>query len=80
MVNNNRAILGSFHLFSNDILTTTTYELQMDELACFVPGMLALGSLSCSPERSSKYLDAAKEVLSHLASVNGIESLNNLSY
>jgi hypothetical protein len=47
----------------------------MDELACFVPGMLALGSLDGSPQRSSKYLDAAKEVSGLLTSLNGIEFL-----
>jgi hypothetical protein len=62
------------HLFPNARLTTLGFKLQMDELACFVPGMLALGSLNGSPERSSRYLDAAKEVRGLLTSLNGIEN------
>lgn len=36
--------------------------LQMDELACFAPGMLALGVEGASEENAKKYLDLAKEV------------------
>ncbi|RRT40905.1 hypothetical protein BHE74_00048541, partial [Ensete ventricosum] len=36
---------------------------QMDELACFVPGMLALGSSDYDPEKAEKFLSLAKEVL-----------------
>ena len=49
-------------------MITISALLQMDELACFVPGMLALGSMGASPEKKSKYLDAAKEVLNLSAS------------
>jgi len=36
---------------------------QMDELACFVPGMLALGSSSSGPDEAAKYLGLAEEVI-----------------
>lgn len=35
---------------------------QMDELACFVPGMLALGSSTSGPGEAEKYLSLAEEV------------------
>ena len=35
---------------------------QMDELACFAPGMIALGSLGYGPEESQKFLSLAEEV------------------
>lgn len=37
--------------------------MQMDELACFTPGMLALGSSGYGPEESRKFLSLAEEVL-----------------
>lgn len=36
----------------------------MDELACFAPGMIALGSSGYDPEDSKKYLTLAEEVKS----------------
>lgn len=38
--------------------------MQMDELACFAPGMLALGSSGYGPDESKKFLSLAEEVLS----------------
>ncbi|KAH7671697.1 Glycoside hydrolase family 47 protein [Dioscorea alata] len=35
---------------------------KMDELACFVPGMLALGSFGYGPEKAEKFLELSKEV------------------
>lgn len=35
---------------------------QMDELACFAPGMLALGSSGYGPDGSQKFLSLAEEV------------------
>nr|XP_019703683.1 mannosyl-oligosaccharide 1,2-alpha-mannosidase MNS2 isoform X2 [Elaeis guineensis] len=35
---------------------------KMDELACFVPGMLALGSSGYGPEKAEKFLSLAKEL------------------
>lgn len=35
---------------------------QMDELACFAPGMLTLGTEGASPEKAKEYLDLAEEV------------------
>ncbi|KAF3430965.1 hypothetical protein FNV43_RR25695 [Rhamnella rubrinervis] len=35
---------------------------KMDELACFAPGMLALGSLGCGPDESQKFLSLAEEL------------------
>ncbi|KAM0933751.1 putative mannosyl-oligosaccharide 1,2-alpha-mannosidase [Dioscorea sansibarensis] len=35
---------------------------KMDELACFVPGMLALGSFGYGPEKAEKYLELSKEL------------------
>jgi mannosyl-oligosaccharide alpha-1,2-mannosidase len=35
---------------------------KMDELACFAPGMLALGTEGAPPEKAEKYLTLAKEV------------------
>lgn len=34
----------------------------MDELACFAPGMIALGSFGYGPEDSQKFLSLAEEV------------------
>lgn len=34
----------------------------MDELACFVPGMLVLGSSGYGPVEAAKYLSLAEEV------------------
>lgn len=42
---------------------SSTNFLQMDELACFAPGMLALGSSGYGPEDSQKFLSLAEEVL-----------------
>lgn len=41
--------------------------MQMDELACFAPGMIALGSSGYGPGDSEKFLSLAEEVflLSH---------------
>ncbi|KAI5069119.1 hypothetical protein GOP47_0015420 [Adiantum capillus-veneris] len=36
---------------------------KMDELACFAPGMLALGSMDATAEKASVYLDTAKELV-----------------
>lgn len=36
--------------------------MQMDELACFAPGMLALGSSGYGPSDSQKFLSLAEEV------------------
>ena len=38
--------------------------LQMDELACFAPGMIALGSSGYGPDESQKFLSLAEEVSS----------------
>ncbi|RVW83680.1 Mannosyl-oligosaccharide 1,2-alpha-mannosidase MNS1 [Vitis vinifera] len=35
---------------------------KMDELACFAPGMIALGSLGYGPEESQKFLSLAEEL------------------
>jgi len=35
---------------------------QMDELACFAPGMLALGASGYGPEKSEQIMNLAKEV------------------
>jgi mannosyl-oligosaccharide alpha-1,2-mannosidase len=35
---------------------------KMDELACFAPGMLALGTEGAPPEKAEKYLTLAKEL------------------
>ena len=37
--------------------------MQMDELACFAPGMLALGSSGYGPDEAKKFLSLAEEVL-----------------
>lgn len=34
----------------------------MDELACFAPGMLALGASGYGPEKSEEIMNLAKEV------------------
>eukprot|EP00250_Pteridium_aquilinum_P012694 c20880_g1_i1 orf=430-2277(+) len=36
---------------------------KMDELACFAPGMLALGSMDATAEKASVYLNTAKELV-----------------
>lgn len=36
--------------------------MQMDELACFAPGMLALGSSGYDRDNSQKFLSLAEEV------------------
>lgn len=38
-------------------------NMQMDELACFAPGMLALASYDDGPGEAKKYLSLAEEVL-----------------
>lgn len=38
------------------------YTFQMDELACFAPGMIALGSSGYAPDEAKKYLSLAEEV------------------
>ena len=48
----------------------STNYLQMDELACFAPGMLALGSFGYGPEDSQKFLSLAEEVLWWKFSIN----------
>ncbi|CAM6010019.1 unnamed protein product [Sphagnum balticum] len=40
---------------------STLYN-KMDELACFAPGMLALGTEGAPPEKAEKYLTLAKEL------------------
>jgi len=35
----------------------------MDELACFVPGMLALGASGYGPEKAEQIMNLAKEVI-----------------
>ena len=36
--------------------------IQMDELACFAPGMLALGASGYGPDEEKKFLTLAEEV------------------
>lgn len=36
---------------------------KMDELACFAPGMLALGSMDATADKAKVYLDTAKELV-----------------
>ncbi|KAJ1429223.1 Six-hairpin glycosidase-like superfamily [Sesbania bispinosa] len=43
------------------VIFHSTEHLQMDELACFAPGMLALGSSGYGPEDSQKFLSLAEE-------------------
>lgn len=38
-------------------------HMQMDELACFAPGMIALGASGSGPDDSQKFLSLAEEVL-----------------
>lgn len=42
------------------------FFMQMDELACFAPGMLALGSFGYGPDDSKKFLSLAEEVIYHI--------------
>ncbi|KAK1327123.1 Mannosyl-oligosaccharide 1,2-alpha-mannosidase MNS1 [Acorus calamus] len=42
--------------------TGSSLSHKMDELACFVPGMLALGSSGYGPEDAEKFLSLAKEL------------------
>jgi hypothetical protein len=39
-----------------------SFNMQMDELACFAPGMLALGSSGYGPTDSQKILSLAEKV------------------
>ena len=39
--------------------------LQMDELACFAPGMIALGASGYGPDDSQKFLSLAEEVFTN---------------
>jgi mannosyl-oligosaccharide alpha-1,2-mannosidase len=52
----------------------------MDELACFAPGMLALGSSGYGPDDSQKFMSLAEEVCfnSHLKSLNVLVLLTYL--
>ena len=50
------------HCFSK-VLTGLTLRLaQMDELACFAPGMLALGASGYGPEKAKQIMNLAEEV------------------
>lgn len=44
------------------VLFVSLFYVQMDELACFAPGMIALGSLGYDPGESQKFLTLAEEV------------------
>ena len=45
------------------VLTGLTLRLtQMDELACFAPGMLALGASGYGPEKAKQIMNLAEEV------------------
>lgn len=47
-------------------------RLQMDELACFAPGMLALGASGYGPEESKVFMSLAEEVkmlISHIMEI-----------
>ncbi|KAK1303943.1 Mannosyl-oligosaccharide 1,2-alpha-mannosidase MNS1 [Acorus calamus] len=58
------------------------YQEKMDELACFVPGMLALGSSGYGPEDAEKFLSLAKEDMSVGTSWNILrpETVESLVY
>lgn len=47
-----------------EFFCSNLYDLQMDELACFAPGMIALGSSGYDSEDSKKFLTLAEEVKS----------------
>jgi len=40
----------------------SSLQSKMDELACFAPGMLTLGTEGASPEKAKEYLDLAEEL------------------
>lgn len=46
----------------NQFMSSTLY-MQMDELACFAPGMIALGASGYDPDNSKKFLALAEEVI-----------------
>ena len=46
----------------NLVACSLSFNMQMDELACFAPGMLALGSSGYGPADSQKILSLAEEV------------------
>lgn len=48
--------------FTMSYINCLVLHLQMDELACFAPGMLALGSFGYGPDDSQKFLSLAEEV------------------
>lgn len=50
-------IIGLFHFLLQHFIF-----MQMDELACFAPGMLALASSDYGPDEAKKFLSLAEEV------------------
>jgi mannosyl-oligosaccharide alpha-1,2-mannosidase len=52
----------------------------MDELACFAPGMIALGSSGYGPDDSKKFMSLAEEVCfnNYLKNPNVLVLLSNL--
>ena len=44
------------------LITASFFNMQMDELACFAPGILALASYN-GPREAEKYLSLAEEVV-----------------
>ncbi|URD90741.1 Glycosyl hydrolase family 47 [Musa troglodytarum] len=58
------------------------YQQKMDELACFVPGMLALGSSGYGPEKAEKIFSLSKEDMSVGTSWNILrpETVESLVY
>lgn len=55
--------VSSGHVCDSKIILILLNSVQMDELACFAPGMLALGSSGYGPDDSQKFLSLAEEVL-----------------
>lgn len=46
-----------------------TLQVQMDELACFAPGMIALGASGYGPDKSQQFLTLAEEVKMNILSL-----------
>lgn len=68
------ALKSQLSLFKSICVLSASYFLsilfvQMDELACFAPGMLALGSSGYGPGDSEKYMSLAQEVFVQMVDI-----------
>lgn len=63
VIEQNKLVVRYRCFFDSLMMVAFLHEnLQMDELACFAPGMIALGASGSGPDDSQKFLSLAEEV------------------